>query len=75
MVIDEFPFIQTLGILATGVRLSGNALMVTITVDVAEHPNPSVTVREYVPAFTAAADAVTDGFIDVDVNPFGPVHR
>ena len=70
----ELPSTQILGTLATGVRFNGSALMVTITVDVAVHPKPSVTVRVYVPAFTAAADAVTVGFITVDVNPFGPVH-
>ena len=59
MVILELPSTQILGTLATGVRFNGSALMVTITVDVAVHPKPSVTVRVYVPAFTAAADAVT----------------
>ena len=40
----ELPSTQILGTLATGVRFNGSALMVTITVDVAVHPKPSVTV-------------------------------
>ena len=41
----ELPSTQTLGTLATGVRLSGSALIVTVTFAVVEHPHPSVTVR------------------------------
>ena len=51
----------------------GCALMVTFTVAVAEQV-PLLTVTVYVPDAAAVIFAI-EGFCEVDVNPFGPVHE
>ena len=46
----------------------------TFAVAVEEQPPALVTVTTYVPA-TATVTFAIEGFCEVDVNPFGPVHE
>lgn len=64
------PFSHT-GVLLPAVAV-GNVVTATVVVDVALQV-PELTVTVYVPA--AAALAVNDGFCEVLVNPFGPLHE
>ena len=51
----------------------GCALIITFTVAVAEQV-PLLTVTVYIPEAAAVTFAI-EGFCEVDVNPFGPVHE